>query len=171
MDLEPLAPAVTVALGFQYFWQRRYEETRIYMERALELFPSFPYAIAFLGRTYALLGEHEKALAVLPEVELPSYRDGFLGCALVASGQQEKAEQLLQRLQDGSQPMHIVAYQIALTYCALGNHDKAFEWLDRAYQAQSPQLVWSCLDPELDPLRSDPRWKDLMRRIGLDAWH
>jgi hypothetical protein len=77
------------------------------------------------------------------------------------------ARKLIEELQGGSRPRHLLAYHLALIYLGLGEHDKAFEWLDKAWEERSPQLyVINCL-PEVDKVRSDPRFQNLLRRMNL----
>ena len=90
----------------------------------------------------------------------------LMGYAYALSGDRSQAIKLIDEISDPSQP-EAPPYSIAGIYAALGETDRAFEWLNRAYHGRSFQLVGLKVDPILDNLRSDPRFKDLLDRIGL----
>ena len=98
---------------------------------------------------------------------MPQYRDGHLGYAYAVSGQPEKARKLIEELQAASQPEHLAPYHLAMIYFGLGEKDKAFDWLDKACEQRSTQLLWIKTLPELDSVRSDPRFQDILRRMNL----
>ena len=82
------------------------------------------------------------------------------------SGNRDKAEEMLQELiMNSSTGLNF--YWIALVYTALGDRDNAFKWLEKAYEKKVDALIYLKADPEWDPLRSDPRFKELTDKIGL----
>jgi hypothetical protein len=87
-----------------------------------------------------------------------------LGAAYAKGGQREKAQAILKRLEARKE---YVSGALVDLYMALGEHEKAFAALERAYAAHDNQLQFLRVNPNLDPLRSDPRFKDLLRRVGL----
>jgi predicted nucleic acid-binding protein len=90
-----------------------------------------------------------------------------LGHALAMVGQQDEARRVLDELMRMSRERFVSPYFIAEIYRGLGEIDRTFEWLEKAYEARSDWLVWLGVEPALDGLRSDPRFTDLMRRVGL----
>ena len=74
---------------------------------------------------------------------------------------------MIEELQTGSRPEHQVPYHLAMIYFGLGEKDKAFECLNKACDLRSTQLIWINLIPELDSVRSDPRFQDILRRMNL----
>ena len=85
------------------------------------------------------------------------------------SGRRNDAVKLLDELNDSSKRRYVSPYDLALIHIGLGDNDRAFEMLERAYQERSSALSWLKVDPRLDPLRSDPRFANLMSRVGLPA--
>jgi tetratricopeptide (TPR) repeat protein len=136
-------------------------------KKVIELDHDYPYAHLVLGRAYILQGNYDKGLVVLDKAKLLTFREGHLGYGHAISGNKKEAHELLDGLNDNSRPKHIIAYQIALIYCGLGERDYAFDWLEKAYEQHGPQLVWLKVTPEFEPLHSDPRWDNLLIRMGL----
>lgn len=90
-----------------------------------------------------------------------------LGHAYAVAGQHAEARAILAELTDLARRRYVTAYGIALVHVGLHDADRAFEWLERACDERSWWVMWLKVDPRLDPLRSDPRFKALLGRIGL----
>src|SRR5205814_10146111 len=90
-----------------------------------------------------------------------------LGYAYAASGKVGEAKKAIDELKQSSKQRYVSSYYIALIYAALGEKNLAFEWLENAYKERSDLLIYLKVDPRLDSLRSDARFADLMRRVGL----
>jgi hypothetical protein len=88
---------------------------------------------------------------------------------LAVSGKRDEAQKLLDELNDLSHRRYVSAYDLALIHTGLAENDRAFEFLQKAYQERSSALSWLGVDPRLDRLRSDQRFVDLLRRIGLST--
>ena len=166
-ELDPVTPVVNVAPAVILFLQRQYDRAIEELQKTLELDPNYFWTHYCLGTAYLQKGDYGKAIAALDRGNLPPLRDGHLGYAYAVSGQPEKAEQLIEELQTGSQPEHLAPYHLAMIYFGLGEKDKAFEWLDKACEQRSTQLLWIKTLPELDSVRSDPRFQDILRRMNL----
>jgi hypothetical protein len=91
----------------------------------------------------------------------------MLGHAYAVSGKKAEALKIIDGLKELSKSVYVAPYTIAIVYAGLGDKDQAFAWLDRAYDDRSGYLTWLTTDPQLDGLRSDPRFADLLRRVGL----
>jgi hypothetical protein len=87
--------------------------------------------------------------------------------ALAALDRKEEAEEIMSRLESESRQQYIRSEYLAMGHAALGDLDKAFESLERAYQARSAGLIYLHLDPGYDPLRGDPRYAELVKRVGV----
>ena len=83
------------------------------------------------------------------------------------SEQRKQASEILQQLQRLSAKRHVSGYHFALIYAGLGDKENALHWLEEAYREHSTWILHLKVDPRLDPLRSDPRFQDLLRRVGL----
>lgn len=131
--------------------------------------PDDPYLHLGLGVAYVFNGTYDKGLAALRKtVEAEPHRRPLLAWADVLAGDRRQAikilDESLKRLAKGEK---ISKQNIALVYVALGDKDQAFSWLEKAYQEGSGQLSYIKIDPTFDSLRSDPRFDELLRRIGL----
>ena len=111
-------------------------------------------AIADIKKALALTGDDP---GVLTE----------LGFAYALAGQKTEAQKLLNILRERSTREYIDASLIALIYIAMGDKDQAFIWLNKAYADRSSWMTWLKVEPKFDPLRSDQRFRDLMRRVGI----
>jgi tetratricopeptide (TPR) repeat protein len=89
------------------------------------------------------------------------------GYAYAKSGQRQKAEEIIKRWKEGEKTKYVMSYWIAVVYAALGDKDAAFAELEKAYQARDWFLQRLNVDPFMDPLRDDPRFADLVKRLGL----
>ena len=90
-----------------------------------------------------------------------------LGYAYAVSGQRSDAQKIIRELMERATREYIDPCGIANIYLGMGERDLAYEWLEKAYKDRSPGMAWLKAEPKYDPLRSDPRFADLLRRIGL----
>jgi TolB-like protein/DNA-binding winged helix-turn-helix (wHTH) protein/Flp pilus assembly protein TadD len=169
-----LDPAYLIAgadVGIRLYWARRYREAIAPIQKILEFDPDFGIAHRFLGQVYEENHMYKEAVAELRKaVELS--RDGpidlaALGHAYAVAGRQTAALNILKELKQLEKRRYVSNYDIALVHVGLGQRDRALESLDRAYQERSSWMVHLKVDPRLDPLRSDPRFQNLLRRVGL----
>ncbi len=89
----------------------------------------------------------------------------YLGAAYAKAGEREKAQAILKQLETGKG--YVSPGELTVLYTALGEREKAFASLEKAYAAHDSQLMFLKIDPAFDPLRDDPRFQDLLRRVGL----
>ena len=166
-ELDPVTPVVNLGPALILILQRQYDLAIEEVGKLFELDPSFHWAHYCMGSAYLQKGYYDKAIAALEQMNLPPWRDGHLGYAYGVAGQPEKARKLIEELRVGSQPEHQAPYHLAMIYFGLGELDKAFEWLDKACEQRSTQLWWIKVIPELDSVRSDPRFQAILRRMNL----
>lgn len=171
--LDPLTPAVNTIVGACLFFSRDYDGAVSELEKTIELEPTFPVGHYFLGRAYWHSGEREKAIDSL--VKARGYYDlpllaGHLGYCYAASGQIDKARELLESLDCQSQESYIPAGSRAPIYIGLGENELALEWLERAYEEErSFYLVWLNADPVYDSIWRDPRAQSILKRMNLSS--
>ncbi|HEY6802252.1 MAG TPA: tetratricopeptide repeat protein [Pyrinomonadaceae bacterium] len=170
-DLDPLSFQIYVNLALSLFLSRRTDEAVRIVRQALEMDPTYPPAHLMLGTILREQGKYAEALAEFQEVRrLAKHSDvslGMSGHTLALMGDREGAKKILEELFDRAGKNYVSPYSVALIYIGLGDKDKAFEWLYKVYQEVNDWLTWLNVGPELDPLRSDPRFSDLLRRVGF----
>ena len=168
--LDPLSPIITSELGFAYYYARNYKRAVEEFRKAVELYPDFSPAHSFLACAYEgsglsdqAIAECQKAIALADD----SYLLTQLARANAHAGNRGSAERLLAKMVESSKNRYYPPTLIAMVYAALGHRDEAFEWLYSAYQHRDWALVQLSAAPELDSLRSDPRFADLMRQMNF----
>jgi Flp pilus assembly protein TadD len=168
--LDPLSISVNSDVGRVLYSTRRYDEAVTQWQSILELDPNSADARLHLGLTYL-----EKGMAQEARVEFERWGElrreaptALLAYTHAAAGDRAKAQRLLDiLLSEGHERPPAAA--IALIYGQLGDPDNAFRWLDRAVEQRSSFLLFIKVSPRVDPLRADPRYRQLLRRIGLET--
>lgn len=172
-QLDPISPEVNTWAGAAYFFVGRVDEAMSSWQRALELDPDFGDASVAVGRAYVTQGKYEAAIARLQKAVLVNPRQpmlvGALAHAYARAGQREEALKLVGELKriEAEKTGTVSPFGMIWAHAGLGDNDQAFAWLEKAYQERYDRMVWLNIDPLLDPLRSDPRFADLVRRVGL----
>jgi tetratricopeptide (TPR) repeat protein len=174
-ELDPATPGTYVYLGgFGYQIAGRYDEAIDQIQKGLDMDPSNFLGQLFLASVYAKKGMYGEAIGQADKIVSlwPTLEDGlifsFLGWVNAVSGRQEKARTFLSRMLDLRARRYVDGYLIAAIYAGLGEQDKAFEWLTRAYEEHSGQLVCIKIEPWFENLRSDPRFKELLKKVGFE---
>jgi tetratricopeptide (TPR) repeat protein len=172
-ELDPLSVTTRGVKAFRLFSARRYDEAIEESKSALELDPTAIQARATLGRAYLQKGMVGPAIAELERTVDLSRRDmgpvAWLGYAYGVAGQKEKAQAVLRELQQRFQEGYVSPPLVALVFLGLGDRDRAFEWLEKGYALRDSLIVRLNATREFDALRSDPRFADLKRRVGLPS--
>jgi TolB-like protein/tetratricopeptide (TPR) repeat protein len=169
-ELDPLSLPINGTLGRVYRDAKQYDEAIRQCRKTLELDPHFAMGHWCLSQVY--VGQQRYAAAI-DELELANklgttplvIRD--LGWAYAASGNTAKAREILEALKHNGQSGGFSPYSVAAVHASLGEKDEAFRWLDKAYDERDSQITYLALDPELDPLRSDPRFPRLLERLHI----
>lgn len=170
-ELDPLS--LVNAGGGWYVERGQYDLAVELTRKKLELYPNAPSLYAALGGVYARKKVYQEAVASLEKsVALSGGEPGFLsalGYTYAISGKRNEALKILQQLRSLSKQRYVSPFDIATVYAGLNEKDSAFSWLDKAFTEHSPALVFlkSPTLVEMDNLRSDPRYAELERRIGL----
>jgi TolB-like protein/Flp pilus assembly protein TadD len=171
LDLDPLSVPITADVGELLFYSRRYDEAIEQFHRAIELDSRYYRAHLYLARLYAQEQMHEKAMAELQKA-LPLSGNSTetmasLARARALSGDRVEALRLLEELGGLSGRKYVSPYDVALIHAALDDKDAAFQWLDRGYSERAEWMIYAAVDPRLDSLRPDPRYRELLGRMGL----
>jgi TolB-like protein/DNA-binding winged helix-turn-helix (wHTH) protein len=171
LDLDPVSPAILHYVVVQLYLARRFDEAIEQCRKTLELDPSFAPVHGTLGHAYAAKGMYREALA---EYEKTSALSGgsplstaFVGYAHARLGQRSYAFRVLDQLRAAAKQRYVSALSFAIVYVGLGEKEQALLWLEKAYDERTNSLAYLKVQATWDPLRSDPRFADLVRRIGL----
>jgi Flp pilus assembly protein TadD len=169
-ELDPLSPLVNTNVGMALYLARQYDQAIEQQKRTLELDPNFIPAHWPLGLAYEQKGILAEAIAEFQKAASPERNRLYLaslGHAYAVAGRRAEARKVLGELTELSKQAYIPAYEIAVLYTGLGENDHAFATLQRACDEHSGRLFLLKVDPRLDPLRSDPRFQDLLRRLNF----
>ncbi len=169
-SLDPLSPQIPIDRMFAYVWQGNFQTAREQVKRAANLDPTFffvPQTYGWIdleeGKPAAAVSEFQKASAM----ESPAFTIAFLGYAYGASGDRAQAMAQIEAMKKNSLHGDVPPFDLALVYLGLGNHARALDYLEQAYASDSQWMVWLKEDRIFEPLRSDPRFKDLIRRLNF----
>lgn len=155
----------------RYISKGQYDQAIEVTRKTLELYPDLPGPHARLGAIYLLKRQFPEAIAEFQKAVFLSERAprflAPLGNAFGLSGRSEQALRVLDELREQAKRRYVSPYEFALVYTGLGENKQAFAWLQKAYEDRSPRLILLKVDQKLDSLHSDPRFADLVRRVGL----
>jgi TolB-like protein/DNA-binding winged helix-turn-helix (wHTH) protein/Flp pilus assembly protein TadD len=171
LDLDPASPAIIHYMAVQLYLARQFDEGIEECRKTLELDPSFSPAHGTLGHVYAAKGMYREALAEYEKFATLSRGSpgstALVGYAHARLGQRTYALRALDQLRAASKQRYVPALSFAIVYVGLGEKEQAFLWLEKAYDERTNSLAYLKVQATWDPLRSDPRFADLVRRVGL----
>ncbi|HEX8847745.1 MAG TPA: protein kinase [Pyrinomonadaceae bacterium] len=169
-EIDPLSFPINAGVGFALYFARRYDEAIEQYKKTLEMDSTFALVRQRLGLAYAQKGAHREAVAELQQAMNYSNRAPLavasLGYVYAVSGNKGEAQKMLSELKDLSERRYISTYSVAMIYVGLGEKEQALQWLARGYEERNIELAWIKVEPRLDPLRDDPRFQELLRKIG-----
>jgi serine/threonine protein kinase/Tfp pilus assembly protein PilF len=172
IELDPLSSRFKGALAYRFYLARRYNEAIGQFKKLIELDPSYSWTYLFLGMCYV-----QKSLFKDAIIAFKKYTDlsknstsslSFLAYGYAASGNTGKAFEILEELDKLSEKTYVDKAGVAVVYIALGDYDKAFDCFELAYKDRNPNLGVFMVMPASDVLHSDPRYKAMLKKIGLE---
>ncbi len=169
-ELDPLSPIIGTNLGDVLLYAGRYDEAIVQYQRVLSLDPNFANAFSGLGLTHWQKGMKPEAIAEMRKyVELSgsSIGKGDLGFFLARSGQRDEAVKLLAELKQASSQRYVPGTAIALIHLGLGEKEEALDLLEKEIDDRGPYSTYYAVMPELDDLRTEPRFKAMLKRLNL----
>jgi adenylate cyclase len=173
LEFDPQSPATSHSLGFMYFWAGRYDEAIAQQKRTLQLDPDRPYSRSQIGWAYAKKGMYAEAVAECDAAirQLGKREDqeliGHCGWVYAVSGRRDKAMEIARRLRRPVPPRWVNPVHLAKIYDGFGERERAIRFLYQAYEERSPLMAHLKTDPMYsDQLRADPRFQELLRRVG-----
>ena len=167
LELDPFNPQIWVGIGRQYYFARDYDKAIEEYRKVLELFPNSRYARSELALALSHKGLHNRAIEEYPKITFYPPWDWYLGYINGAAGKKEEALEILNKYLELSNKKFVSPAGIAFIYIGLGKKDKAFEWLEKAYEQRGKWLSLIKVEPMYDSLRSDPRFQDLVERMNF----
>jgi serine/threonine protein kinase/tetratricopeptide (TPR) repeat protein len=168
--LDPLSFQIYRAGARTYFQGREYDRALEQAQKALELEPDFSLAHTWLGLIYAQMGRFPEAVAEAQkgaQLNDSPLIQAILGYTYAAAGKRSEAHKIAEELAAKRAERYVCPYEIGTIHLGLGEKDEAFRWYERAYDERSACIPLLKFDPRLDPIRTDPRYQDLIRRIGF----
>ena len=170
-EADPASVSVRRGLGYVYFYARRFEQAKYHLLRAIEMNPVAEESYRVLGLILTYAGEFTEAERVLREaLELEgaaTYTKVTLALSLARRGELDYARETLNMLEERLTHDYVSPVELATLYIALGDNDRAIDWAEKAYSERRGWMAYLNVHPILDPLRLEPRFKVLVRKMGL----
>jgi tetratricopeptide (TPR) repeat protein len=174
LELDPLSPMQHANLGFYYYLTRQWELAIRQYHNALKLDPNYYFAHLNLSLVYIQNGKLDDAINSVKKatqfIARSPYDLGYLGYVYAVKGQIIEAEKILEELELLSQEVYVMPSSFSHICLGLGQIDQAFDWLEKAVNTLGSQVLYSLISPRYDPLRSDHRYKALLRKMNLEPW-
>ncbi|MBX7170296.1 MAG: protein kinase [Pyrinomonadaceae bacterium] len=171
LELDPGSLLAEHMVAWVLYHSRRYEESSAAYLKMLKDAPNYAWGLQTYSWALRQLGNYSEAIhyaqkAVDVTGENPMYLTA-LAAAYADAGELGKTWEIMAQLDEIAKTRFVSEYMMALVYCALGDKDKAFEYLEKSLAARDGWMNWLGVEPQLDILRTDPRYEDLLRRSGL----
>jgi tetratricopeptide (TPR) repeat protein len=173
LEFNPASLILNADYGNQLYLARRYQEAIAQLRKTIELEPNYAAAHTRLGLVYLQVGRHEEAIAELKKGQALDNspqrwgRLAILGYAYGLAGKPREAREVLHTLEVLSKQSHVSTFGFTLVHIGLGEKEQALQWLEKSFAKHNPEMAFLKLNPALDSLRSDPRFADLVRRMGI----
>ncbi len=170
-ELDPASVSIRRSLGWLNYYARRYDAAEEQLRRALAMDPTSEENHRILGLALTQQGRYDEAVAALREAIAgaaeSAYARGALARTLALGGRTAEARGLLAELESDGRSRYVSPVAYATAHIALGETDEAFSWIERAHAERRGWLAYLRVEPIFDPLRGDPRFRDLLDRMGL----
>jgi len=170
VELDPLSLIANLELGAIYGYARQNDEAVAQLRKIIEMDPNWYLARMVLCQTYSFKGEFGEAIAECEKArglnDDPAVLS-YLARAYALSGKRDEAMKVVAQMHELAKQRYVPAYGFALVYAALGDKDQAFQWLEQSLQDGGWEITFLKVDPAMDSLRSDPRFNNLVKRVGL----
>jgi serine/threonine protein kinase/tetratricopeptide (TPR) repeat protein len=170
LQLDPLSPVLEANIGDDYVRKGDFDSAMEHAKRLVQLDPNFALAHQIYGEVYLKQRRYAEAIAEFQQNvtnDRSAYSLSYLGHAYAMAGRRDEAVAVLKELEGMYNKRESLAQYQAAVYAGLGDKDQAFAWLENGFQARNATLDFLVTELTFDPLRSDPRYADLLRRMGL----
>jgi TolB-like protein/DNA-binding winged helix-turn-helix (wHTH) protein/Tfp pilus assembly protein PilF len=170
-ELDPLSISMNFSLGWRLYMARQFDQAIEQLRNTIDMDPNFALPHLVLGQAYGQKRFYDEAIAELQQATRISHDSppmvGALARAYAVSGRTADARNLLDQLMEQSKKQYVSPFYVAIVFAGLGENDKALDWLEKAYRDRSNRVVFLKVDPELDSLRSNPRFHELQHKLRL----
>lgn len=170
-ELDPLSPIINTEVGLYYFYTRQYDRAAAHFRKCGALFPDFFPTHYYLGWALTQMGQYGEAIAEYETALAMSKRHSLvlamLGYTDALAGRETEARGVLRELEAMTAERNVPPYRFALVYTGLGDKDRAFLWLNKAFAARDIMMIHVNVTPFSDSLRQDPRFGELIAQMGL----
>jgi len=169
-ELEPLIPEAQAFYSLALFYARRNDESIKELKKGIELDPNYPFTSLFLGFHYIRQGRFPEAINALKKSDdlfAAPWSHARLAYGYAMAGRRTEALAILDSLKRQAHKAYVASDIVASVYVALGDKENAFEYLEKAYQERAGWMTFLKVDPIWDPIRSDPRFDTLLRKMKL----
>ncbi len=170
LEFAPLDPLFNQQFGWHFIHARYYDEAIEQLQNTIALDTNFFMAHLTLGMAYGFNGSYLNAIETFHKaslIENTPLHLAFLGHAYVMAGDEEKAQKILEELEEKSERAYVPAYSLGMLYAAMGRKQVAFASLKNAAEDRNEWIIWLKVSSALDPLRSDPRYKEMLEELGI----
>ena len=171
LELDPASVSIRRSMGWTYYYARRYEQAQYHLRRAIEMNPAAAETYRVLGLVLASQGKMDEAEQVMRDGQaLPAsgaYGAAALGYVLGRVGRRQEAADVLRKLESRARDDYVSPVAFATIHLGLEDWDRAFAWMERAFDERRGWLPYLNVNPIFDPVRADPRFVDLVHRVGL----
>jgi TolB-like protein/DNA-binding winged helix-turn-helix (wHTH) protein/Flp pilus assembly protein TadD len=173
LELDPLNLMIGTWVGMRYYLARRYDGATEQSHNTVDLDPTFAAAHLILGESYVQQGKHKEGLDELQKAadlsgDSPLYL-AQVGVSLGLAGEKKEGLRVIRELQDISGKRYVSPYGVAQIYATLHDKEQTYKWLETAYRDRAVWMSYLAVDPVFDSIRSEERFRDLLRRVGLPA--
>jgi len=165
-ELDPLSLTINTELGMPFYFTSQYDRAIEQFKKGVEMDPNGTFARGWLALTYIQKGMYEEATTAANKSDDP-YLLASTAHAYALLGKTAEAQRIIEQLKKQARQRYVPPYIMARTYVGLGEKEQAIEWLEKSYENREDAIIWLNSDPALDGLRSEPRFQDLVRRVGL----
>ena len=167
-NLGPLAPRINADTAFMFYYIRDYARAVEELKKSIEMFPEHEGNYWRIALVYLQIGKYREALESMVRFAGQQDFDPLLAYAYALSGEKDKAKEILSKILNNLGQQWYSHVRIAMIYTALEDKKQAFSWLEKALAENDMALPYLKVNPAFDPLRSDPRFIELLKRIGLE---
>jgi eukaryotic-like serine/threonine-protein kinase len=168
VELDPVMPDPYDSLAFAHYAGRQYDQALDALRTGQEINPKWD-DLWIRAVSLREKGMYDEAIAAFKNMDVTDFPHawGHLGNLYARVGKRAEAQEMIRKLRERARRDKVGSYEIAAVYAGLGEQDQAFQWLGKAYDSHDQGMLYLKVDPALDPLRSDPRLSDFLRRMNF----